>query len=160
MKTLEDLKRKLQPGTMLILKTRFGKEVNKKREVAKTQSNGVWLKRGENEKNSWLDYPKASLLEVTDAGFKVYIGGLRPLTAKEQEIMVGYEKIRDKKQEEIDLLSDGSTSYWQKVRYYKEHKAEYLMGNKKQRGMIYRYNTKQVRDDRVKGECVLEYVIN
>jgi len=157
MKTLSDLKRKLTPGTKVILKSRFGKEINEEREVIHIQSNGIAFKTPESKK-SWLEYPKASLLEFTENGFRIYGKGKRPLTPKEKEIMQGYEKIRDKKQEERDLLSDSSCSYFQQKRYYQQHNAEYLMGTTSQRGMKFDFSSGLVWDDNIKGSVDLEYI--
>lgn len=156
MKTLADLKRKLTPGTKVILKTRFGTKINQKREVIHQQSNCIIFKTSEGKK-SWLNYPKASLLEFTTNDFRIYGKGKRPLTPPEKAIKEGYEKIRDKKQEERDLLSDGSTSYWQKLRYFQNHNAEYLISNKSQRGMKFDYNSGLVWDEKIKGNIDLEY---
>ena len=80
------------------------------------------------------------------------------MTPAEKEIRDGYEKQRDKEQEKRDLMTDGSASYWQAVRYFKERGAEYLKGDKAEKGMKYEYSTGLVHDERVKGELVLEYV--
>ena len=156
--TLADLKRELSLGKKLTLVFQYGKKVTLPREVVKIQSNGVWMKRPDSPKNSFLEYPKASLLEISMGGFKIYNTGKRPLTTQEKSVKVGFEKIRDKKQEAEDIMTDSTTSYWQAKRYYIQHNAEYLMGSTTQRGMRYDHNTGFVYDDNVKGDLVLEYV--
>lgn len=161
MATLADLKRFLQIGQEIKLVYR-----NKKldepipRIVTKIQTNGVYLKNPFDEKSkpSWLEFPKASLLSFDKTGIRIYTRGIRPLTQEEKEIREGYEKIRNKKQEEIDLLTDGSSSYYQETSYYKSKNAYYLMGNTFERGMKYDYNTGQVWDDNIRGNLTLEYV--
>jgi hypothetical protein len=155
--TLADLKRELTVGRKLTLISSFGKTVNFTREVVKIQSNGVYLKRPEGERNSFLDYPKASLMEMSISGFKIYNTGKRPMTDKEKAIKAGYEKIRNKEQERIDMLSDGSSSYYQQVKYYKDNNAIYLMGNKTERGLRFDHNTGLVYDESIKGDLILEY---
>jgi len=167
MKTLSDLKRKLQPGQRVSLVYRYKKlDVPIEKEVLELQSNGIALAKeirdGRAWGKSWLTWPKASLLECVGepglfSGFRIYSTGKRPLTCFEKEIRDGYEKTRDTEQERRDM-SDGSTSYWQKLHYYRERNAEYLIGNIKQHGMRYDYNSGLVWDDRVKGELCLEYV--
>ncbi len=156
MKTLTDLKRELGTGRKLILKTRFGKEINEGREVVKVQLNGVWFKTDANKK-SWFDFPKASLLKIEGQAFKVYNKGRRPLTDKEKAIRDG--RPVDKEQDRIDMLSDGSTMYWRKIKYYTEHGALYLMGHKTQCGMRYDFNSGEVWDAKIRGAVVLEYVL-
>jgi len=168
MKTLADLKRALVKGRKLILVSRFGKPVNQPRQVISVQSNGVWfriaddkdkLKRLINDSvtRTWLDFPKARLLEFTENGFKIYTRGERPLTEKEQQIMDNEPK--DAEQERIDMLSDGNTMFRRKKRYYEEQQAEHLFGTHTWRGMSYRFHTKTVLDDRVKGDLILEYTL-
>ena len=63
---------------------------------------------------------------------------------------------KDIRQEKLDMLSDSSTMYWRRKRYYKEQNAEYLQGISKC-GLRYQYHTKSVLDNKIKGELVLEY---
>lgn len=168
MKTLADLKRTLIIGKRfkMVYSSNGNRLVGKLREVVRIQSNGIYLidptldnaqELREKGRGSWLDYPKATLLEITPKGFKIYNKGLRELTSLEKTIREGYEATRDRKQEEIDMMTDGSTSYWRQKRYYLQHNAIYLMGNETQRGMRFDYNTGKVWDDNVKGELSLEY---
>jgi len=163
MKTLNDIKRYLQPNAILVMtKCSCGnKLLGKKRKVVKTQTNGVYFVDPENptSKPSFLEFPKASLLECDNKYIRIYEAGKRKLTQEEDIIKKGYEKIRSKKQEEIDIMTDGSTSYWQEKGYYQKQNAEYLMGTITQKGMKYDYNTGLVRDNKVKGELSLEYEI-
>jgi hypothetical protein len=159
MQTLADLKRRMIPGVKLIIVSRFGQSVPQEmceRELVKVQTNS-WCFKTAHKPAAWLDIPKASLLEITDNGFKIYGTGSRPLNAQEKALKDGYEAIRNRKQEEIDMLSDGSTSYYQEKAYYREHNANYLMGHEKQRGMRYCFNTGLVQDDNIKGALELEY---
>ena len=159
MKTLADLKRELTPGRKLALVYRYKKlDAPIRKEVIAAQLSGVMLTTEGKDGRSRLSYPKASLLELTDKGFRIYAGGRRPLTEKEKEIRAGYEAQRDPEREKRDLMSDGSASYWAAVRYYREKDAEYLQGNKDQRGMRYDHASGLVLDDRIKGDLCLEYV--
>ena len=156
MKTLADLKRDLKPGVKLILKHRFGKEVNEQREVIQTQSNGLWFK-SEFKPRTWLDYPKATLTEYDGKNIVIYAEGYRELTENEQSIRKN--EPRDEEQERIDCLSDGSTMYYRQLGYYRQNNAEYLMGGQRQKGMVYDFNKNMVKDDNVKGVIALVYEV-
>lgn len=158
MKTLADLKRALTPGRELTLLSRFGREMNQTRKVVKLQTNAVVF--NVDGKTSWLTWPKASLLEFDGEYIKTYGKGTRPMTAEEQAIKDGYEKIRNMEQEKIDMLSDGSTSYYQAIRYYTEKDALYLMGHEFQRGLKFDWNTGLILDESIKGKLELVYRLN
>jgi len=162
MKTLNDLKRDLQGGGAVLVMTKNSctdRLIGKKRQVIASQSNGVSFIDPDDpaSKKSWLSFPKASLLEYDGKYIRIYQPGRRELTVEEKEIKAGYEKIRDKKQEERDLLSDSNCSFYCQQAYYRKHKAEYLIGHTPQKGMSFDYKTGLVRDDKVKGDLSLEY---
>jgi hypothetical protein len=160
MKTLADLKRYLKVGTIVKMIHSDGptnRLLNKKRKVVAVQTNGVCFVDPDdtNSKKSFLEFPKASLIEITDKSFKIYTSGLRDLTTEEKKIRDNIPK--DTKQEHIDLMTDGSTMYWREKKYYIRNNAEYLMGNKSEQGMRYDFNTSKIYDDNVKGDLSLEY---
>ena len=64
-----------------------------------------------------------------------------------------------KAREEADALTDGSSTYWSKVAYFRKAGMEYLMGNEKQHGLKYDWNLMKVRDDSIKGEVGMRYEI-
>lgn len=161
MKTLADLKRKLQVGTELtmIYNSVGTKKMPWKRKVIATQSNGVSLidPTDSTSKKSFLEFPKASLLEVTDKGFKIFEAGRRDLTTEEKSIIANEPK--DKKQEEIDLMSDGSAMFWRRKRYYIEKGFEYLYIGDKNKHIDSNDRTKVI-DSSVKGKLSLEYAFD
>lgn len=162
MNTLAELKRFLKEGvTLKMTNAIHNRLVGKKRRVVKTQSNGVYFIDPDDatSKKSFFSFPKASLLEIDGNKIKIFETGKRSLTTAEKAIKDGYEKIRNKKLEEIDIVTDGSQSYWQERKYYYNKNAIYLMGTKSERGMVYDYKTNMVRDDKVKGEMSLEYEV-
>jgi hypothetical protein len=87
----------------------------------------------------------------------IYNEGERDLTAEEKAIMDNEPK--DAKQDEIDMMSDGSTMFYRRKYYYKEHDAEYLFVGGKQRGMRRNCNNNKIWDERVRGELSLKYEI-
>ena len=100
MKSLADLKKDLCIGTKV--KRLFGPKNNGDiLTVTRTQSNGLWFNK------SWLDFPPASLLDYDGKIISIYEPGNRSLTTEEQRIIDN--RPIDKKQSEIDMLSDGST---------------------------------------------------
>ncbi len=84
-KTVADLKRALQVGTQIEMVRYNGQAPTGKLAgvgtISKVQTNGVWIKRGEN-KSSWLDFPKASefMPSIERAGhFEISSGGNYPI---------------------------------------------------------------------------------
>lgn len=157
---LSDLKRKLIKGCALkmVYNSLKGKNalLGKVRYVIKTQSNGIFLNEDLNAiKGSFLEYPKNSLLEVTDKGFKVFECGERDLNDEEKRIMENQPK--DDEQDRIDLMTDGNCMFWRRKAYFKESGCYYLFGTETQKGKHYNFNTKRIKDDDIKGELSLEY---
>jgi len=148
MKTLADLKRFLVMGSKVKLVSRNGEALDEIKEVVKVQGNGIYFKKdGSPSGKSWLDFPKSSLLEITEKGFTIYGVGKRKLTEKEREI-ISNEPV-DKKQDEIDMLTDGSMMFRRRKAYYKEKNADYLFGF---------FKDNMIRDNKVRGDKVLEYI--
>jgi hypothetical protein len=164
MKTLADLKRKLQIGmrlTMIYNSVRI-KKLPLKREVINVQSNGIHFidptkDRSTQKRGSFLDFPKASLLEINEKGFKIFESGRRDLTKEEKGVIAN--EPRDAKQDEIDIMSDGSTMYWRRKRYYIEKGFEYLFNGDKNKRIDSNDRTKVI-DSNVKGELSLEYIFD
>lgn len=164
MQTLSDLKRKLKVGQGLkLIYTRWGQnnKLNVVRYVVQVNTTGFYLNENPKEtKGSFLEWGKASLTEITDKGFKVYITGKRDLTKEEQEIL-NNEPSRRKENEEqnrIDLLTDGSRMFRKDKQYHKEHNSLWKYG--KVKGLRYDYNENKMWDDNIKGELSLEYEFN
>lgn len=160
MKTLADLKRLLKEGT--IVKMTHGpnpKLVGKRRQVVKVQSNGIFFVDPDDNssKKSFLEFPKASLLDFDEQGFRIFDAGLRDLTDGERACMDN--EPRDAKQEEYDALSDGSTMYFRRKNYYLKSDYPWLFGHETVRGKKYIFHEKMVRDDDIKGQLVLAYEV-
>ncbi len=167
--TLSELKRKLQAGTKLTRVYRFGKTDEAKLIVKSVQSNGLYLVTEEQGldktgRGSFLEFYPASLTEITDKGFAVFGMGERPLNDEEKKIVDGYEVIRNREQEALDALSDGSGSFWKEKGYYLDHNAEYLFAGYTTGGNRFKirrnWNSKEQRsvyDPAIKGVKELEY---
>ena len=167
--TNADLKRKLQVGQKLVRIYPKREETPIVKEVNGVQTNGIYLKTvgsdvGGVNRESWLEFHPAGLTEADEKGFRLYGIGKRDATAEEKAIIDGYEALRDKKQEELDMLSDGSQTFFQEKRYYSEHSAEYLFAGHSSNGNRFGkrrdFNDRtgiMIFDPEVKGELVLEY---
>jgi len=158
MNTLADLKRKLINGASLVMTyNSFGSGlIGKARYIIKTNTTGVYLNEDkEAVKGSFLEYPKASLLEFTDKGFNIYEAGFRPLNKEEQDILNNVP--RDKEQEERDIMTDTNVMWYKKEAYLKDKGFKYLDGNTEERGLKYDYNTQMIIDNNLKGELSLSY---
>ena len=79
---------------------------------------------------STLDLDYASLVEYDGEILKVYSIGLRDLTDLEKSVMEGWKKITDtddyKEQAYRDALTDGSSTYYKDVQYFKNSPCPYL----------------------------------
>lgn len=115
----------------------------------------------------WL--PKASLIEYTDTYLRIYSPGYREPNEAEQKVLDQWRDIehteRYQKQLETDCLTDGFSSYYQKLSFFRKHDMEYLMGAIKQRGLILDWNKRNagekafIQDENIKGKISLEYQI-
>lgn len=160
--SLSELKRKLQKGTAIKMTfnslSGHSAKLNKIRYVVKVSTTGVYLNENKDEiKGSFLEFPKSSLLEMNEKGFKIFITGKRDLTEEEQNIL-NNEPSRRKENEEkckIDLLTDGSQMFYKDKYYHKEHDSLWKYG--KVKGLRYDYNENKMFDDNIKGDLSLEY---
>jgi len=160
MKTLSDLKRDLTVGKTVILKSCLGVEKNEKRTVFKLQSNNVCFLKEDGKSKSWLELPKASLLEYDGKTIKIFRVGIRELTQEEKDIIA--KEPKDEKQEGIDIISDGSVMYNRRKHYYKDVGKFYLFGTEKEQGkrLTHADKTAKIEDDSIKGELELVYEVN
>ena len=158
-KSLSDLKRDLKLGTKVILLERFGKQVNEEREVGKVQSNSIAFKKGNGL--SWLDYPKASLLSYDGNTFTIYEAGYRDLTEHEQSVLNNRPSKRPENRERVEqeVLTDGSSFYYQDKAYFKNLDMQYLDGFEEVRGLRLDKNNQKIRDNSIKGAVILKYKI-
>ena len=100
------------------------------RRAVNSNSNSITLLNADG-KESWLGLECASLVEYTDNSLTIYNAGLRELTAEEQRIMDGWkEKSNTKEFRErqwADAMTDGSSTYWAEVAYYRKHNVPWAM---------------------------------
>lgn len=175
-RTLADFKRDVKNKSIqLALIKRENESIEPEwRNVVSSQTNGCYLTYSTEQinkpyfneirgKGSWLPFSKATLMEYTSDSLKIYRAGFRALTEDEQKAMDEWKKITDTKeyqdQHTVDLLTDGSLTFYQKKSFFQDRNMLYLMGLETERGMKYDFNTGLVRDEKVRGDLVLEYMV-
>jgi hypothetical protein len=164
MKTLTQLKRDAKSGKVfaeMIIRqgtTDIPESLKGKRKIVDANSVGITFLNN-NGKKSELRIESASLVEYDDNSLTIYDPGLRELTVDEQAIFDKWELKKDRKQEEVDALTDGSTSYWQQKHFFIDAGYEYLLGTEKKQGKKYDWNTKKVYDNSIKGNVSMKYIL-
>ena len=173
MKTRTELFREAKDGKITLeLIERYGKRdlsprFAGKRKIGKVQSNGMYLVNGEGEK-SFLELPRASMMEYDGKELRVYNPGYREMTNQEKAVMEEWNKIQNtedyKKRAIADLYSDGSSTYWQKEKFFMERGMEHLTGDlcKGAKLDFYRYSEGEkecILDEKVKGMAILVYKV-
>lgn len=138
-----------------------------KRTIGKVQTNGFYL-INKDGKESFLDIEKASLVEYTGDELKIYAPGFREMTEKEKQAMMEWEEIENtenyQEQARVDMLSDGSTTFCMKKKFFMDRKMEYLTGTSNGiKSLMFSkyYNGEKecIRDDSVKGNVILIYKV-
>lgn len=111
------------------------------------------------DKPSWLPLPKASLIEYTDQYLRIYAPGYREPNVAEQRVLDEWKTIENseqyQKQVEADCLTDGSSTYYQKMAFFRKHNMEYLFGTK-QKGLVVDFNRRNAGELRLYGMRVFE----
>ncbi|MCI9290285.1 MAG: hypothetical protein HFE32_00600 [Clostridia bacterium] len=169
MKTLAELKREAKSGILegkFIHHSQFGANLPKRlqgwRKLIDSNSVAIYFLTSDGKKSE-LRLDKASLVDYDGQTLTIFNAGYRDLTEEEKYVMnVWKEKSSTsqfKAQEELDALSDGSSTYWAKVFYFRKVGYEYLMGFNKQRGMKYDTIMGKVQDDKIKGTICMQYQI-
>lgn len=167
MKTFSELKRLADTQSAFIeMVYRFGDEIPDRlkgvRQLVGSKTKAILIKTNDN-RISHLEIDNTNLIDITDNALIVYNAGLRELTQAEKDILEAWRKIanepNNQRQAETDLLTDGSTMFWKKKRFFMDRNASYLLGYEKERGEKYDYNTGKIRSDKVKGDKIMEYRI-
>lgn len=163
-KTFADFKRDMKEGiTLTMVKSLFNEKLlNIPRKVIRVQSNGLWLETDNKSGKSFLEYPKtASLIEYDGKLLTIYRCSIRELTEEEKRIIDNCPSNRPENKEivEMDMISDGSRSYFMDRAYYKENNADWYYDWKD--GKKYSHNDGgKMWDRKIKGDVDLQYKIN
>ena len=164
MKTLAQLKRDAKSGKLFAEMIIFHglnnipERLQGERQVIDSNSVGIKFLNSDGKKSE-LRIESANLIEYTDENITVYKKGERELTEQEKAIFDKWETLRDKKQEEIDLLSDGSTTFYRHKHFFIDSGYEYLLGYEIKQGKKYNMSTGKVMDNSIKGEIEWQYKI-
>lgn len=168
MKSLAELKREAKSGTlegkMLVRcgSSDIPEQLKNWRRIITCNSVSIFFQTN-NGNVSQLNLPRACLVEYDGSKLTVYYAGYRDLTAEEQRVMDGWKEKAStpefQAQANVDALTDGSSTYWAKVSYFSKAGYEYLMGTKEKHGMVYDYNSGQIRDANIKGSVCMQYEI-
>lgn len=162
MQTFADLKRKLQVGTsikMIFSKIENSKKLNVVRYVVKTQGNGVYLNEDKNAtKGSFLELPRASLINFEGNILEIYTPLKRPLNEEEQKIWDNQPQ--DEKQQELDLMTDTNIMFYRRKHYFKECGFGYLFYEKDaSKRITFEAGKPFIWDRNLKGDLDLKYEI-
>jgi hypothetical protein len=161
--TLAELKRLAKQGILEgNLVYRFGDSIPERlkgfRKIIDANTVGITFLTNDGKKST-LDILSASLVAWDDNSLSVFNPGERELTQDELSVMNQWKEIENtpqhKQQAENDALTDGSTTFWQKRKFFTDKGYEYLhVGNNKK---AYNHNTNKVKDSAVKGDIILKY---
>ena len=169
MKTLADLKRDAMTGLYegrMLIRCGSADDIPERlqgwRKIQGANSKAIFFLRDDGNLSE-LRIEKSSLVEYDGNYLTVYRAGYRDLNNEEKKVMDGWKAYSGtpdfKAQAEADVYTDGSSTYWSEVAYFKKAGKEYLMGHEKQGGLKYDYRTGRVQDDKIKGEVDIKYEI-
>ena len=165
-KTFNQLKRDLKESTGKTLKVLYHfrgeekPELLQDRTIKRVQTNALTTTRDGNEKECWLYYPNgAELVEYNDNTFSFYEAGERDLTETEKRHLEAMNNLCTKEEIEMDIYTDTNIEYWKKKAYAKENNIEYLLGFEEKQGKKYNWNSKRVRDNKVRGALLYTFEI-
>lgn len=138
------------------------------REIGKVNIVGCQLINSSGEK-SFLEIPRASLVNYSDEELIIYLPGYREPYEEEEDVLEEWNEIASsddyKERVRIDLLTDGSSTYYQKKKFFEDKEMLYLMiKDKNGKGIEFtkRNNGDKewLADPAVKGKKVLVYKIH
>ena len=169
MKTLADLKRDAKSGTLegridfhSMWQDGLPERLQGWRRLVDSNSVAIFFQNADGKKSE-LRLEKSSLVEYDENSLTVYFAGYRDLNDAERRVMDGWRRITStpefKERGRVDALTDGSSTYYEKVAYFRKAGMEYLMGLERQRGLKYDNYLMKVQDDSIKGEVGMRYEI-
>lgn len=163
MKTLTELKAIAKLNILEAeLIYRFGDEIPERlkgwRKIIGSNSVGIFLETSEGKKSE-LDLKTASLVEYGENLLTIYEAGERELDESEKALLGRWEAITKTddyiKQSELDMLTDGSTTYYKKKSFFDN--AKYMLGYDFHEGKKFNHNTSKMIDRKIKGRMILQY---
>lgn len=150
------------------------------RKISGANTNCLIFDTPENTK-SYLEIPKKALVEVcndkvTTAPFiqtellRIYAPAFRFPNEKEQKVLDEWERISStddfRKRMKVDVLTDGSSTYWQEKGFFLKYDMLYLaFPSKKENHLSADYERKNnglswISDPKIRGKLMMEYIIS
>ena len=137
------------------------------RKVVGANSVALKILTADGTKESELRLDRASLTEYDGETLSTFYPGLRPMTADERKVMNEWKAIENdpEYQERLkwDCLTDGSSCYWKKKRFFENAGMTHMLGYEKVRGMkldaraLYEGEENCVVDESVRGRLMMQY---
>lgn len=168
MKSVEELKRMAKANILKAkMVVRCGtKDIPERlqgwREIVDSNSKSIFFLTQDRQKSE-CRLPRASLVDFSEDKLTLYYAGIRELNEKENEIMKEWRKITSteeyKSREINDALTDGSSTYYQEMRFFKDKGYEYLTGLQSKGGLKYDSRTGKIIDESIKGDICMQYEI-
>lgn len=138
------------------------------RPVVGSNSVAIFFLNADGNKSE-LPIPKSALVDYTEDELCIYYPGYREPNAEEKKVLDEWAAIESSaeyhERATTDCLTDGSSTYWKKVAFFKKKGMEYLMGHEKQRGLKLDCNRRNagepcfIRDEDVRGDLEMRYVL-
>lgn len=162
--TLAELKREAKAGKIKFeMIERYGKTGDEIpeycrgiREVARVNTVAIILVTAEG-KESELRFDSAKLVEYDGKSLTIYAAGERDVTAEEQAVLDGAQKIMDR---HLKVNPYGDGGFWECEQFYKNSPCPWMSGYKTVRGKRYNNYNGKVVDNSVKGRAILRYTIH
>jgi hypothetical protein len=145
---------------------RLYQHMNNYRKIDKVKTNEIVIE------GSYFTIPRASLMEYNGTILTTYSPGYRPLNDEEKRVMEEYRKMTSQeeyqRQSHYDMISDGSTTFYQEKRFFQEKGMEYLQGIEKngRKRVTYYYTQNDniiesdfIYDPDIKGQKIFQYEI-
>lgn len=126
------------------------------REVARVNTVAIILVTADG-KESELRFDSAKLVEYDGKSLTIYAAGERDVTAEEQAVLDGAQKIMNR---HLKVNPYGDGGFWECEQFYKNSPCPWMSGYKTVRGKRYNNYNGKVVDNSVRGRAILRYTIH
>lgn len=116
----------------------------------------------EDGSTSSLEIERAALVSFDGPMMTVHKAGIRPMNDEEKAKMAAWQEIENtpefQERSRVDLLTDGSRTYWQKKAFFEGEFSYLFNGEKAGKSMVYRKDdVPMILDKSIAGEPILVY---
>ena len=98
----------------------------------------------------FLDSMKSKLMWYSGEKLVIYKGGYRLYTKEEIECVLGWEEVRNLKEEMLDAMTDGSEQFYRRREFFRDRGYEYLL-NQRYHGLV--------QDNTIRESVSIEYSV-